>query len=309
MLLLYRIMIKTKHTIAANAKTVNLPISYNYIGVFLSMRCPNHCPYCINRFGQQKNYTYQELSADDWIRFFSRLNARDIPITLQGGEPGVHRDFLSILKETLKFHPVDILTTLAFDLDSFMREIKPETINRTAPYAPIRVSYHPGQTPQKKILNKVRTLHNKGYRVGLYAVTHPENLTAIEEMKLICKKNGLDFRTKPFLGEYKGRLYGEYAYPDACNSPKTHHCECAPSELLIDPSGNIHACHHHLYNRLTPLANITDSDIQPTNQYLPCDFFGQCNPCDVKVKNNRFQQFGHVSMRIRNIQYKPPSFM
>jgi len=31
----------------------------------------------------------------------------------------------------------------------------------------------------------------------------------------------------------------------------------------------------------------------------PCDALGLCNPCDINVKTNRFQQFGHTSVDIR----------
>ena len=30
----------------------------------------------------------------------------------------------------------------------------------------------------------------------------------------------------------------------------------------------------------------------------PCDVYGHCNPCDIKVKTNRFQEFGHTSVQI-----------
>jgi hypothetical protein len=32
-----------------------------------------------------------------------------------------------------------------------------------------------------------------------------------------------------------------------------------------------------------------------------CYNFGDCNPCDVKIKTNRFQEYGHTSVEIINI--------
>src|SRR3989339_520043 len=107
----------------ASGNVVTLPETFNYIGAFLTFRCPYACSYCINRFGNSPHLQRREIPARKWIDFFSRLSCRDVPITLQGGEPGVHRDFIDIVKETSKFHHVDILTNLAFDYYEFARKV------------------------------------------------------------------------------------------------------------------------------------------------------------------------------------------
>ena len=283
-------------------QAVKLPDSFNYIGVFLTFRCPYSCSYCINRF-DDRNPRSVELSGREWISFFDRLDTRDIPVTLQGGEPGCHPDFVEIVTETLKNHHVDILTTLAFDLGKFVDHVNPAQMNRVAPYAPIRISYHPEQHDFQEVLEKTIFLQNHGFRVGLYGVLHPDHLTAIEHAVFICADLGVDFRTKQFLGWHHGVLYGEYAYPGvSAEGNKTSWCECAPTELLVAPDGAIHRCHSYLYAGLPPLGHVRDSRLMLANDYLACNRFGACNPCDLKVKNNRFQQFGHVSARIRNIR-------
>jgi predicted DNA-binding helix-hairpin-helix protein len=35
---------------------VTVPESYNYIGIFMTFRCPYSCSFCINRFSQANNY-------------------------------------------------------------------------------------------------------------------------------------------------------------------------------------------------------------------------------------------------------------
>ena len=282
-------------------QAISLPESFNYIGIFLTFRCPYRCSYCINRYGNAAHLAYPELPGTDWVRFFRRLPLNDVPITLQGGEPGLHPDFFSIVRETLEFHPVDILTNLAFDLDRFIAEVDPVRINRPAPYAPIRVSYHPEQFSLELITAKVLRLMDAGFRVGLYGVTHPAQADLIDEAAKTCLDLGIDFRVKPFLGHHNGKLHGQYTHPEACAGGTTRFCECAPSELLAAPDGSIHRCHTFCYNRLEPLASIRDEQITLTDDFIPCRRFGHCNPCDVKVKNNRFQQFGHVAARIRNV--------
>ena len=284
---------------------VVIPESFNYIGIFLTFRCPYRCSYCINQYGSAVHLAYPEIQGNEWVRFFQRLPRNDIPVTLQGGEPGLHNDFFSIVRDTLEFHPVDILTNLAFDLDRFIAEIDPVRINRPAPYAPIRVSYHPEQFSLPFITEKVLRLMNAGFRVGLYGVTHPEQAALMEEADATCRRLGIDFRLKPFLGRYRGELYGQYTHPDACDGAAPRACECATSELLAAPDGSIHRCHTFCYNHLEPIATIRDEHIVLTDSFSPCRLFGHCNPCDIKVKNNRFQQFGHTATRIRNIRPIP----
>jgi hypothetical protein len=300
--------LQTPSTVAPAPRTdskpaaVALPPSYNYIGAFLTFRCPFNCSYCINKMQNAPVLQYEPVSGAQWINFFERLETGDVPITLQGGEPGSHPDFLDIVEHTSRFAQIDILTNLAFDLREFCIRIDPALVNREAPYAPIRVSYHPEQFSLEYITKRVRYLVGAGFRVGIYGVTHPSQLEEIRHAQKVCNDLGLDFRTKPFLGWYQDRLHGEYAYPEACAGPPGRSCECAPSELLIAPDGSIHRCHNFLYQRRASLSNMNDATIELTEAYLPCPHFGLCNPCDVKVKNNRFQQFGHVSAKIRNIQ-------
>lgn len=280
-----------------SGRTVHIPSSFNYIGAFLTFRCPFRCSYCINRHDGHAP-SHRETDGHSWIDFFERLDS-ELPVTLQGGEPGMHADFISIVEKVSRCRHVDILTNLCFNLNRFVDMVNPAQLNRDAPYAPIRVSYHPEQFSLMMILDRVTFLINAGFRVGLYGVMHPHNVTAMEHARMICADMGVDFRTKPFLGWHDGKLMGEFAYPDACTGKSTSACECSASELLIAPDGGIYPCHHHLYHGVNSSGSIHDSAINLDDKFHACHYYGQCNPCDVKVKNNRFQQFGHVSMRIR----------
>lgn len=289
----------TSRELSENA--VYLPEKFNYIGIFLTFRCPYTCSFCINNFRNNKTGAYKEIPGKEWINFFKRLKPGNVPITLQGGEPGVHKDFISIVEETSRIHSVDILTNLAFDLDEFINRIDPELINRDAPYAPIRVSYHPSQFTLDEIVEKIGVMTQAGFRMGLYGVTHPSQMDEIETAAKTCRQLNIDFRTKEFLGYHNGKLYGQYAYPDACTLKTPKSCECSPSELLIAPDGSIYPCHHHIYNKVESCGHIRNKKIELTTEPRSCPYYGHCNPCDVKIKNNRFQQFGHVSVKIRNV--------
>jgi len=43
-------------------------------------------------------------------------------------------------------------------------------------------------------------------------------------------------------------------------------------------------------------------EFQIENKFRECSKYGQCHPCDVKVKTNFKQELGHTSVEIKNIQ-------
>lgn len=283
-------------------KPISLPENFNYIAAFLSFACTLRCSYCINHHGQDL-VKKRWMSAKDWIRGLNRIVPRaDLPITLQGGEPTVHKHFYDIIRGIDPGHPIDLLTNLEIDLDEFMRCIPPDRIKRASPYASIRVSYHKGQQDFFVLLKKVRYLLDHGYSVGVWGVDHPEYHDHTMLVGKMAADMGIDFRLKEFLGPYNGRHYGTMRYPEAVNAQQLRHCDCRTSEFLIDPAGFIFRCHSDLYANRFAIGHILDREPPKLlGQWVACEAFGKCNPCDIKIKFNRFQEHGHSSVEIRNI--------
>ena len=274
---------------------IQIPNSCNYIAAFLTFACNFKCSYCINKHGVFKKC--KPMSADEWVGVLNRLPATDeLPITLQGGEPTLHPEFYDIVSQVNK--PMDLLTNLSFDVDTFMRHVSPLTFKREAPYPAIRVSFHPEYHNVNDVVKKVRKLLTHGYQVGLYLVDHPSNSEVKEVLKFACEVFDIDFRVKEFLGMWKGKMYGTFKYDGAVNGDRLRECMCKTSELLIAPDGGIHRCHSDLYELSNSVGNIVDVRKEIKFEYLPCDKFGACNPCDVKVTTNRFQQYGHTSVDV-----------
>jgi MoaA/NifB/PqqE/SkfB family radical SAM enzyme len=237
-----------------------------------------------------------------WVEALNRLCCReDLPVTLQGGEPGLHPDFLWIIKNIKRDLNIDILTNLSFDVDDFINEVKPRRLNRGAPYPNIRVSYHPPYMDLDGVVEKVLRLQGAGFSVGIFGILHP----AFKDDVLAAQKRyrdlGIDFRTKEFLGEYEQMVHGTYRYPDAVGHRERKRCLCRTSELIVGPDGGVYRCHHDLYKDFPPLGNILDPDFEIEDAFRGCDQFGDCNPCDIKVKTDRFQVFGHTSVEIKEI--------
>ncbi len=279
-------------------KQIVLPDSYNYIAMFITLDCNLYCSYCINRFGEL-NFKRRVLDGDEWLRGINRIvSSHDLPVTLQGGEPTLHHDFFSIVNGIRPGLAIDILTNLEVDLGQFMENIVPGRLKRDAPYASIRVSYHPEVMDIKKLAAKVLSFLEAGYSIGIWGVLHPKWELEILRARDYCLGLGIDFRTKEFLGEYDGVMYGRFSYHGALIRDKGPLVSCRTTELIIGPDGGIYRCHGDLYEGRVPIGNILDPEFVLTDEFRRCDYYGFCNPCDIKLKTDRFQAFGHTSVEI-----------
>ena len=153
----------------------------------------------------------------------------------------------------------------------------------------------------KKIIKKVLKMQRAGFSIGIFMINHPKLRHNTLELGKICKDLEIDFRTKEFLGYFNGRLYGTYKYPGSVGGLQGKKCLCRTSELIINPQGDIYRCHHDLYNELPALGNILDNNFKIKDSFRTCNCFGDCNPCDVKIKTNRLQVYGHTSVQIKRI--------
>lgn len=280
-------------------EAIIIPKNYNYIGAFLTFACNLKCSYCINYF-EDRPVKRKTISGKDWVEGLNRLVSRDdMPVTLQGGEPSFHRDFLYIINNLKPELNIDILTNMQFDEQEFMKHVHPDRVKRNAPYASIRVSYHPEEMDLDDTIRKVKNMLQNGFSVGIWGVTHPKYEKIILEAQEKCRNLGIDFRTKEFLGEDNGSLYGNYRYEGACARQARKMVQCRTTELLIDSAGSVFRCHADLYACRNSIGHILDPKFKVEDRFRNCDYFGYCNPCDVKIKNNRFQQYGHTSVEIK----------
>lgn len=280
---------------------LKLPSEFNYVACFLTFACQLRCPYCINHHGGDL-VKGRRMTGKEWVAGLNRLTLPpDLPVTLQGGEPTVHKDFYTIVQGIKPELNIDLLTNLEFDVEEFMAHVPPARMRRDAPYASIRVSYHRGQAKWENVARKALRMALKGYSIGVWAVDHPEYHEETLDIQRQAWALGLDFRLKEFLGPWQGAEYGTMRYPGAVNGPSLHYCECRTSELLISPSGHIHRCHSDLYANRLPIGHIAVEHNPLIGLDLPCHVYGRCNSCDIKVKTDRHQRGNHSSVQIRHL--------
>ena len=295
-----------------NLQSIKPKDHHNYIAFFLTLACNLKCDYCLNLHdGGSRNQQAKrkKLSIDEWILAANRLRLRDdLPLTLQGGEPTLFEGFFRFVNEVKPEIKMDLITNLKFDVDKFIDNVPRSRFLRDAPYAPIRVSYHPGQNEIEEIIRDVHKLTDAGFKVGVWGIEHPDPKIKqhIYDIKQLCLKEGIDFRTKEYLGDYNGKICGTFKYKDSVSAAEFKTCKCRTTELLVDAGGYIYKCHSDLYAGRAPYAHILDESFneEDIDVFRRCDYFGDCNPCDVKIKTNRLQEYGHTSVEIIEIKEK-----
>ena len=280
---------------------IRLGEDFNYVACFLTFACQLRCPYCINHHGGDL-VIKRRMEGKDWIRGINRLVLpKDTPVTLQGGEPTVHKDFVEIVNGIREDIPIDILTNFERPLDQWLYNIDPARLRRNSPYASIRISWHKGQHDLRELLERALEAQKRGYSVGIWSVCHPDYADEVVEAQDLAHSMGIDFRLKEFLGPHGGKVYGTFRYPNAVDDEYLRSCMCRTSELLISPNGDIHRCHSDLYAGRVVVGSILEEKRIEAGRWLGCSVYGKCNSCDIKVKNNRYQQWGHSSVEIKDI--------
>jgi len=211
-----------------------------------------------------------------WLEAIDKIET-DLPITLSGGEPSIHKAFFPLLMNLNK--KFDILTNLSFDVDYFIENVSVDRFQNDKGYAPIRVSFHPGFSEKINVIERLRKLMDAGFRAGLYVVETDENKSIIEDLRKI---DWVDLQVKPYL-EHEIKTESE------------KECRCSISELLVGPDGNVYKCHRDLYkseNRLGELLNMPFI----FHSYRNCRNANECHPCDTKEKRDRFGNPGYMSV-------------
>ena len=124
---------------------IHVPEDYNYLAFFISLNCNLKCHYCINlneSDSTRSKMSGNMISGSDWVKAINRLEIGrdDLPVTFQGGEPTLHKDFFEIVNGVSDSIKLDLLTNMMFDVDEFIANIPVAKFTRDAKYAAIRVS-------------------------------------------------------------------------------------------------------------------------------------------------------------------------
>jgi MoaA/NifB/PqqE/SkfB family radical SAM enzyme len=177
----------------------------------LSYRCNYTCSYCPWwEKGKEDKDVPIEIGVwkDVWNRIFESYGC--CHVRFSGGEPTIYPEFFELVRELLNMHTIDITTNLSFDLDGFLRRIRPGGIS-------ISASFHPEFDHIDPFLEKVQFLHNSGYPSSIAYVAYPPHLEKVRFFKSKAEEKGIIFKVIPFNGEFKGKRYPQdYTVQERC---------------------------------------------------------------------------------------------
>jgi len=315
---------------SAKPKIINAPFYY-YFGVFLNLNCSLPCEYCVQKItvGHVPIAHYPVISGARWVEALNSIVGRTkkrilrLPkkkkISITGGEPSLHPDFVYILNNLDNDWKVTV--TSNFTSPFFDKDIRAIRSIRRRRNLKFNASYHFLYGPVERFIENVLKVKRCGHTVhSLFIVAHPAYMKEVEKYRQMLLKIHPVVKLQRFFGRHEGRLYPcEDAYDVVCeqedgirnydayregfNQTARQDIYCRMKKVLFAPNGDIYNCHYKLYTgHSDKFGNLFDEDVYiiMPDEFFLCHDYGFCNPCDSE---------GHVFRRLNgkeiNIGEKP----
>jgi len=292
-------------------KIIQAPFE-SYFGVFLTLGCSLKCEYCVQKISlpHQPIAHYPLVSGKDWVEALNaicgRRKRKNLFITkkkklsLTGGEPTLHPDFVYILNNLDKDWRITVtsnFTSPFFDGNAAgLKEIKKR------PGLKFNGSFHFLYTPIEKFIENTLKVKKSGLFVHtLFIVGHPGHLEKIECYKKRLLEIHPIVKVQRFLGycqeelypqpteaydieyEQQDGIYNYQEYQEGFSQKQRQPIYCRMNKVLFAPNGDIYNCHYKLYTgHKDKPGNLFADDvlIVVPGDYFLCHDYGFCNPCD-----------------------------
>lgn len=172
-------------------------------------KCNYNCTYCFlhsepETTGIKANYLGLQKWVEIWEGIYKKYGPAQISIT--GGEPFIYPDFIDLIAALQKWHTFEFSTNLSWDVDEFVRKVKPERVR-------INSSFHPEFINIRDFINKLLLLRKNNFQASVTVVAYPPFLKDIEGYKNVFDQEGLSLIIFPYRGPYQDKKYPE-AYTD-----------------------------------------------------------------------------------------------
>lgn len=173
-------------------------------------KCNYYCTYCFLHFEPETSgIEAKYLGLEEWISIWKNIYEKygHSQISITGGEPFIYPNFIDLIAELQKWHTFEFSTNLSWDVDEFMRKIKPERVR-------INSSFHPEFVNSHDFINKLLFLRKNRYQASITVVAYPPFLKDIEGYKNVFEREGFNMIVFPYRGPYQDKKYPE-AYSDS----------------------------------------------------------------------------------------------
>ena len=299
-------------------KVIKAPFD-SYFGAFLTLDCSLKCSYCVQRISlpNQAVAHYPVVGARGWVealnsitgrtkkRFLRRAKKKKISIT--GGEPTLHPDFVYIINNLDHNWNITItsnFTSPFFNSSSLLKKMKKRSKLR------FNGSFHFLYVPIEKFIENTLRIKKAGISVHtLFIVNHPAHIKEIQHYKMRLLEIHPLVKLQRFLGYYNGELYPSQSgsghdieceqqdgilnyrdYKEGFSQRSRQSIYCRTNKLLFAPNGDIYNCHYKLYTgHNDKIGNLFNGDreiVLPADYFL-CHDYGFCNPCDSELHSFR----------------------
>jgi len=160
--------------------------------------CNYRCSYCpVPKIREEPIFTIKQLE-EIWERMFFLYGVNHV--RLSGGEPSLYPDFYELVALLVRRHVVDVTTNLSFDIETFVKKFKGESIS-------ISASFHPEYNKIEDFVRRTKILQDNGFCTTITFVTYPPFLKEVDRFRTIVEENGIYFKCIPFNGVYQGKSY------------------------------------------------------------------------------------------------------
>jgi len=291
-------------------KIIEAPFE-SYFGVFLTLACSLACEYCVQKVSlpNQPLGRYPIVSGKMWVEALNSITprikkrflrpAKKKKISITGGEPTLHPDFVYIINNLDNNWRITVTSNFIspfFEKDiRFLKQIKKRRGLK------FNGSFHFLYTSIEKFIENVLKIKKAGLFVHtLFVVAHPGHIEEVQRYRRELLKIHPLVKLQRFLGHFQGKLYpcqegydieyqqqdGIYNYKDyqeGFSQKNKQDMFCRMNKVLFAPNGDIYNCHYKLYTRgKDKLGNLFEEDVRVIlpQDYFLCQDFGFCNPCD-----------------------------
>ena len=291
---------------------IKLPNNYHnlicYWAQMLTFRCNAKCPYCILDRRGKHIPRLNELSGSEILNFWNSVEHRTGQmLSLIGGEPTLHKDFLEIVNN-LEEYSITMTTNCK---NSFIdqKQYNKVKLKKGSTFR-INTTFHPHFISPERYIEVVKELRKTGYFIDQTSyVLYPEYP---EEYKKMIDQisEEIEIYDSPYMGfwddqcgfsaephpennqpdeNYQGKsdpaklcnIVDYNVYRRLCGQSKSRRVLCWQpyNSLIVDPEGWSYSCHYKLYYAKEPICRITD--FRPVNKDdIKCNWNGFCNWCD-----------------------------
>jgi sulfatase maturation enzyme AslB (radical SAM superfamily) len=225
--------------------------------------CTYDCRYCVLHYKEPYHYPTKTL---EFINNLSKT--KNIILTLFGGEPTAHPDFLKILNDLDPHIDLGIFTNLSKGESYFQK------ILDIRPNIKFETSFHPSQVDFKSYYNKIKFLMSKNAKVAiafmydtnfsmlkeyyselcalcpdvtLFKIDYPDQNISMSDMSWILEENKNKARKIKVTYDKDGLTHTlettpGFLWANNINNFKYYRCDCGKSCFYISSQGDVYPC-------------------------------------------------------------------